>query len=81
MIAEIVEIIENKSELKEKLALCGVELSIDENVPISPMSPDDREVNFSNYTAKRGGENYCRLYTTMTFDNQELYPGGVSFRL
>ena len=49
MIAEMVETTENKSELKEKLALCGVELSIDKNVPISPMSLDDREVNFSNY--------------------------------
>ena len=29
MIAEMVETTENKSELKEKLALCGVELSID----------------------------------------------------
>ena len=46
MIAEMVETTENKSELKEKLALCGVELSIDKNVPISPMSLDDREVNF-----------------------------------
>ena len=77
MIAEMVETTENKSELKEKLALCGVELSIDKNVPISPMSLDDREVNFSNYTAKRGGENYYRLYTTMTFDSQELHPGSL----
>lgn len=77
MIAEMVETTENKSILKEKLALCGVELSIDKNVPISPMSLDDREVNFSNYTAKRGGENYYRLYTTMTFDSQELHPGSL----